>query len=1135
MIQIINRNLKLFFSIGSFFLMSIVAYLFQKFMLPSHVFTLFFIPTVIASFLFQKRVYLVFILILITIYTLISDNSFLNIFVTLTILIIPQIVICELVIWMSRRTSEKERVNQNIEANLRNFNSLLRDTIDRSYDLLWCTDLNGNYTFVNKTLCEKLLFTGDSDEPIGKKREFFFSRERELHPENPDWFTFGKPDKNENQLKAERGVNRQYEEFGNVRGKYFHVEVTENPIYETDRHIIGIIGAAKIVTGERQNEKKLFIVDENLKNIEEGHDFFCNNLNDLLLISDKDVKISYANESFYEITGYSKDDLPHIDLIASIHPDDSKAAGKILQKVHSGKTVKNFEHRIRRKDGSFATISANIIPKLDNSNNFDGLKIIGKDLSSIKRKEIEYALIEKKLKSILQSVPETICIVDENYTLLEYYSSNSEKSIFLSDNIVGKKIEKLFDEKYLLEIRKCLNEAYNSNQVVEFEYEFTIKEKPFTFLAKLKRFQMNENTRLLMVASDITKNKNILHELEESRLHFKNLLDHTYDWEYWASPEGDVLYSSPSCYEITGYSADEFMKDRNLLENIIHPDDLQAVKDHHEIYHKKNKSGRSQFRIYKKNGPMRVIRHTCCPVYDDKGNVIGRRGTNRNATNRWMAEQGMKRNEKKYRSIFNSLIDVYFEMNLDGIIEEISPSIEKLTGYKREELIHKKNHLFLESQETRRELHDQLLTDKSVENLEVNFNRKNGDLGFFAINFRLLTDEDENPIGYGGILRDTTKLKNAQLDLLRAKVEAQNYLNIAGAMIIVIGKDNKVRLINKKGFEILGYSESEIIGKDWFDNFLPDEIQIEMKKLFKTVFLGDINSLESFEYEILTKNGQRRKIHWNNSFLKDKNSKITGVLSAGTDVTKEREVLDKLLESENSLMEMNAAKDKFFSIVSHDLRSPFTSLLGYSQLALEDFDKLNKEELKTYLQSIQRVSNHIFNLIQELLEWSYIQTGRVNITPETLNVNDCIIQVLDLYYDTLKKKAIKVSNNIIKDTVIYADESAVLTIFRNLVGNAIKFTASGGKIIFETNNRDGKVMISVIDTGMGILKNDMEKLFRIDEHLTTLGTEGEKGTGLGLILCKDLLEKMDGEIWVESKVNKGSKFTFGLPSGEQPG
>lgn len=236
----------------------------------------------------------------------------------------------------------------------------------------------------------------------------------------------------------------------------------------------------------------------------------------------------------------------------------------------------------------------------------------------------------------------------------------------------------------------------------------------------------------------------------------------------------------------------------------------------------------------------------------------------------------------------------------------------------------------------------------------------------------------------------------------------------------------------------------------------------------------------------------------------------------------------KLTESEEKLKELNANKDKFFSIISHDLKSPFTSLLGFSDFLLNDIDEMEKDEIKEFVQNINSSAKGVFKLLQNLLEWSRLQTDRIEFFPGLFDIGILINDLKDIYVANLIQKNIKLEITIDDELKVYADKNMIETVIRNLLSNAIKFTPNGNKIHITAKRNDEFVYVSVRDEGVGISESNMKKLFRIDEHLTTDGTNAEKGTGLGLILCKEFVNKNGGEIQVSSEINKGTEFKFNL-------
>jgi len=237
---------------------------------------------------------------------------------------------------------------------------------------------------------------------------------------------------------------------------------------------------------------------------------------------------------------------------------------------------------------------------------------------------------------------------------------------------------------------------------------------------------------------------------------------------------------------------------------------------------------------------------------------------------------------------------------------------------------------------------------------------------------------------------------------------------------------------------------------------------------------------------------------------------------------------DELEKANIHLSELNSMKNKFFSIIAHDLKNPLHSIMGLTELLILNFDKMPDEKKMHFLKMIMSSTNKSYSLLENLLNWARSQTNTLKYDPEMISIREVFEESFEFLLTELERKRITVTGGEI-DYEVYADKNMTLTIVRNLLSNAIKFTPEEGCINIVFTPNDKMVEIAVSDTGMGIAEENIEKLFRIDLNIATAGTEGEKGTGLGLILCKEFVEKNKGSILVKSKLNEGTTVTFTLP------
>ncbi|MBN1115992.1 MAG: hybrid sensor histidine kinase/response regulator [Bacteroidales bacterium] len=240
----------------------------------------------------------------------------------------------------------------------------------------------------------------------------------------------------------------------------------------------------------------------------------------------------------------------------------------------------------------------------------------------------------------------------------------------------------------------------------------------------------------------------------------------------------------------------------------------------------------------------------------------------------------------------------------------------------------------------------------------------------------------------------------------------------------------------------------------------------------------------------------------------------------------------KVVERTKQLEELNASKDKFFSIIAHDLRNPFNTLLGFTELIRDNIENFSQDQLKEYISILFESSRNSYSLLKNLLEWSRSQTGTLKVIPEKFDLHKLGIEVLNLLEAHALKKDIEIINEISEGTFVFADYNLINTVIRNLISNAIKYSSKGSQVVFNCKKKDSFIECSVSDSGVGISEQNIKKLFRIDQNYSTSGTDNESGTGLGLLLCKEFVEKSNGKIWVESELDKGSQFYFTLPLAE---
>jgi len=334
-----------------------------------------------------------------------------------------------------------------------------------------------------------------------------------------------------------------------------------------------------------------------------------------------------------------------------------------------------------------------------------------------------------------------------------------------------------------------------------------------------------------------------------------------------------------------------------------------------------------------------------------------------------------------------------------------------------------------------------------------------------------------------------------------------------------LGCNNAFKNIHKK-------TKKEIIGKTVYDLYpkkLADRHFIKDKELLQKT------GIQNFETKVKFVDGNVHDVIFYKNTYNDSNGKVAGLLGIMLDITIRKKAENKIKKSEKELREANASKDKFFSIIAHDLTNPFNAIIGFTNLLRDEYDHYSEEDKRTMIDNIHIAADRTFKLLQNLLDWSKTQTNKLAINPETMDLSVIAYDNFSIFRKVAQNKKIHLRSDIPFNSLIKADINMVNTVFRNLISNAIKFTDTNGEVVITSKNVNGFMEVCVADAGIGIKPENIDKLFSINEQVVATGTANEKGSGLGLILCKEFIEKNGGKIHAESIFGEETKFIFTFP------
>ncbi|UCC95621.1 MAG: PAS domain S-box protein [Candidatus Omnitrophota bacterium] len=624
----------------------------------------------------------------------------------------------------------------------------------------------------------------------------------------------------------------------------------------------------------------------------------------------------------------------------------------------------------------------------------------------------------------------------------------------------------------------------------------------------------------------------LLKKLREVEKRYRTIADFTYDWVYWQSPKETLFYVSPSCERITGYKQEEFIKRPSLLEEIIIPEDSNSWHIHHLNAKKEFRLREMQFRIRRKDGQIRWIEHACQPVINEQGRFLGFRVSNRDITKRKEAEEKLRISSAHLNRAQevahlgswrldlteNELIwsdEIY---RIFGVPLGLAMTYEKFLG-----IVHPEDRDYVDkrwSAALNREPYDiehRIIVDGKVkwvrEKAEVEFNEKG------------------KAIRGIGVVQDITERKKAEEALIKEKEKAEDYLRIAGVMFVAINDKGQVILINKKGCEILGYRQQEIIGKSWFDNFLPKRIKDEVKNVFQKICAGEIEYVEYYENPVLTKNGEERIIAWHNAALWDDDGKIFGSLSSGEDVTEHKKAEEYSRRLREELMHVTrvSTMGELTAALAHELNQPLAAILSNAQAAQRFLarQKPDLNEVREILSDIikdDKRAGEVITKLRSLLKKSELEST-------ILNINEVIGEVIPLIHSDAVIKNISLSTEL-NDNIplVSGDRIQLQQVILNLILNGFEamINVDSKRLCIRTAQEDKAVItISVKDSGCGFDEKNIDILFK------PFFTTKKEGMGMGLAINKAIIETHGGRLLAKNNPDKGATFYFTLPVAEK--
>lgn len=834
---------------------------------------------------------------------------------------------------------------------------------------------------------------------------------------------------------------------------------------------------------------------------------------------------------------------------ARIHPEDKQRVYAEIEQYIKGETDRyRSEHRVMCKDGSFKWIldRGQIVER-----NPDGspLRMVGThtDISSSKNalnevsENLEFfsGMFKNSVVAMLIIDPETGAIADSNAAAQRFYGYTADE--FRHLNIA--EINQYQQEQITGEMNNAKNHRTNhfifphklkngESRIVEV-YSTPVKRKNKSFLFS----QITDITGRIQAESSLREN-------EEK---YRGFIANSSDGFLLTNEDGQIIEWNAAQERITGFLAEEVIG-RNAAEMQMNLGPvIKRTPEHYakirSLFQNFFVSGTGNFLnnviilpIVTKYGEERIIEQMCFRIKSSKGFCLG--AVTRDVTAEKEKESVLLDNEELFRTMFESAPLGVAQIDSNGRFVRTNSTLSLLLGYTKSELEEFTLYNVTDPVDMG---HINTLLQRMIAGVnagavfESRCIHKNGTILWVVISCTVLSRQDGIPF-FITYINDITARKRAELAVLENEEKLQKIFEILPVGITITDRSGNIIDGNKESERLLGLRKSQqfkrnAADEDW-DIVRPDLTPMPANEFASVRALKENTTIMNIKMGLKKNEG----ITWINVCATPLPMANYGVIITYNDISeqvnseKELSSLNRQLhESHIQLEEANKAKDKFISIIAHDLRAPFSAFLGISEILAAETESFSYEEISDMSKKMYISSVNTLQLLTDLLDWGRLYTRTMKFNLTEVNIDEIISRAADVLQAVAKEKGLTIVTHYLQTPAVFTDKNLLSNVIRNLISNAIKFSYRGNEIIVRVSSAGDTFSVAVEDKGVGMEPGEVEKLFKVDTINSSPGTEKEKGSGLGLLLCNEFVEKLGGKLTVESEKNRGTTFTITLP------
>jgi PAS domain S-box-containing protein len=900
-----------------------------------------------------------------------------------------------------------------------------------------------------------------------------------------------------------------------------HLIIKAAPLYDREEIIGGIllIEDIKVLT---KSQKEFALRNDFMENA-------IHNVSDFFIVVDKLERIQFFSKNIHNFINIPVDIIQNVTVGSLFDTETSRIIKDYIEYTKQNR-IAATEKIIYESRGNKKIFECRFVPQENYRKDISFIYLFFKDITSIER-EIDtlYKNVNQLnfYQTIISKSNNSLFVINSE-NKIEHWDDNAEKLYEINkDQALGNyagNVVSILSDSFLDSVRAKLTDKEIHKIVLTYfakNREKKTYETYFTFLNEKKE-------KLIVNSIDITDKIHFEEGLKLSLKGLRQVLAKAPSMVCNIDQDGQIIFTNQSFQKILGFTEEELLS-KNFYE-LVDPIYLE-----HNILDIKNFIGDEPKKI---DLPLRtkqdkiISLHTSFYYSRDKENKI-------QSFNCFFEEIKQLESNEDNLNLYYLLVESAFDgiaLGCEGRIIVANKSFAKIFGYNySDELINKEiidlvaNDDILKVAEYLR-----LIERKRETPTKFDFLGKKRDNSNFHTELSVGSFEVSNKNYIVMIARDVTERVRSQRAV---KESEEKYRNITENIDDFLFTYERIGLTLRPIFctssiqKVSGYTQSDFLSdsKLFIKVTHPDDLKSIKAKLIN-LLKSRIQLSSEFEFRIINKQGNVVWVRTKINLVRSGTGRIQKIFGLISDITFRKKAEEELKKSTENLIKLNETKDRFISIISHDLRTPFSSILGFTDLLVND-EELTEEEKKQYVRYIQESSRSMLALVNSLLDWTRLQTGRIKFEPQKVDINKIINESVNALSGTAMQKGIDIEALLNQNIFLFVDKSLITQLFNNLISNGIKFTSNGGKITITSNpaNSSRFLQFSVKDTGVGIKEEDLPKLFNVDSKYTSEGTAGEKGSGLGLSLVKEIIEKHGGTISVESKYGVGSEFKFTLP------